>query len=972
MKKQTKKRVLAAVCCAAVLLTGSAAHLLWTPKTNGKETAKTDILSESELKTAVLKKQDVPIGITYDEAVKAGHKARLYSEEPNIYTVVFQNEDNTRTMYYYNVPAKYEAADGTVRDCDNTIVKSEDRGFAYQNREGFFTSKYPKNAKDGISLSGENEITVKPVNSEAEESIETAAAPQGSLFTALQSGVLRLMTANNGSAEATEEYVDYPEAFGENTILRYTPLLNGVKQDVILNERVNKDSFSFEFDFGDSDLKDYGDGGLYVVDAKSNDETGYISPIRVFDANGKEAEGCRYTFEKATDGKWLVTAHVNKEYLESESTVYPVTVDPDYTDIATYGVHDATVYQSDKTKNEGKLGVVYAGKRSGMGVSRIMIGFRKLELTSIAGSEIYESYFSLRDLMCYSDPITLQAYEFKHDSWDESTVTWSNAKLDDTSSYASSPVATRTISYAEGIKQKYEHRYYFNIKSVVSKWCEHTGYPAFGFMVKSSSESTTRCGYFGSTQDSSNKPTLVLRYLKPAKTVNNGTFYFKNAQSGKYMTCRDSGDYDVFQKALGGKIEQRWKVQYVSEGCYYIIPEVNTAKHLKMETQENGATECNIRICTASTSAYQRFRIIHSKFGYRLVADRFPKQAVQITNGSTSDSTIKLTAYGKKNYQNWVMVDASKVPQSVTVSPTTKQLVKGAKATITATVKPSTASQTVEWKSSNTAVATVSSSGVVTAVGKGTAKITATSKGYTYATASSTVTVVEKPDLSVSALTLSGSIVGDTITANATIKNTNSAAAATSARFDFYKASTATGTPVYTSTVSVGALAVNGTKAITASFKPEQPGNYCVKVTADSTSAVAELNESNNTKTATRLLKDYYDAADGSTNTAPRPEFTEAAGTYGTVYTSNPDAHDRWIYSGDVDYFEIGFDDAVHTSVSVPSGCTVQLLSENGEVLKTSASGDSFVKCNRGAKYVKVTSSETKKYEISIKVFTKR
>lgn len=856
MKKQTKKRVIAAVCCAAVLLTGSAAHLLWTPKTNLKETAKIDVLSESELKTAVLKKQDVPIGITYDEAVKAGHKARLYSEEPNIYTVVFQNEDNTRTMYYYNVPAKYEAADGTVRDCDNTIVKSEDHGFAYQNREGFFTSKYPKNAKDGISLHGENEITVKPVYSEERESAETAAAPKGSLFMALQSGILRLMSANNGSAEATEEYVDYPEAFGENTILRYTPLLNGVKQDVILNERVNKDSFSFEFDFGDSDLKDYGDGGLYVVDAKSNEETGYISPIRVFDANGKEAEGCRYTFEKTADGKWLVTAHVNKEFLESESTVYPVTVDPDYTMLTDYGIKDATVYQSSKDKNEGRASTLYVGKRSKEGVSRILIGFWNLDLAAISSTEIVSSYVSLKDIKCQSSAITLQAYELKK-AWDQNNVTWNSIGLDNTSIYESNPTATRTVSAAEGDKQTYTDRYYFNIKSTAKKWCDHTTYPSYGFMIKSSSESTTLCGYFGSMQNSGEHPTLVVNYKAPERTVDDGYYYFKNAQSGKYMTCRDTGDYDVFQKALSGGKNQRWKVEYASDGYYYIIPELNEKKHLKMETQENGATECNIRICTASTSAYQRFRIIYSKFGYRLIANRFPTQGVQITNGSTSDSTIKLTLYEKKNYQNWVMIPANNVPQKLTISGGENPIITDT-TTLTANITPSNASHEILWTSSNENIATVEN-GVVTAHDKGTVQITATVKNYAYAK--------------------------DTVTLS---------------------------------------------------------------------------------------FEDSYDAADGSTDTAPRPEFTEAAGTYGTVYTSQPDAHDRWIYSGDVDYFEIGFDDAVHTSVSVPSGCTVQLLSKNGEVLKTSASGDSFVKCNRGAKYVKVTSSETKKYEISIKVFTKR
>ena len=83
----------------------------------------------------------------------------------------------------------------------------------------------------------------------------------------------------------------------------------------------------------------------------------------------------------------------------------------------------------------------------------------------------------------------------------------------------------------------------------------------------------------------------------------------------------------------------------------------------------------------------------------------------------------------------------------VTLSKDTLELVNGNSGTLTATVEPSEASQSVTWASSNTAVATVDESGNVTAVGAGTATITATAKvaaadGLTHS-ASCTVTVME-------------------------------------------------------------------------------------------------------------------------------------------------------------------------------------------------------------------------------------
>ncbi|HAE17370.1 MAG TPA: hypothetical protein DCG51_12610, partial [Erysipelotrichaceae bacterium] len=72
--------------------------------------------------------------------------------------------------------------------------------------------------------------------------------------------------------------------------------------------------------------------------------------------------------------------------------------------------------------------------------------------------------------------------------------------------------------------------------------------------------------------------------------------------------------------------------------------------------------------------------------------------------------------------------------QSVSVSPETAQMFTGEKLQLQAAVLPSAASdKTVTWKSSNTAVATVDSTGKVTAVSNGTATITATTRdgGYT-------------------------------------------------------------------------------------------------------------------------------------------------------------------------------------------------------------------------------------------------
>ncbi|CAM4015764.1 Ig-like domain-containing protein [Mesobacillus zeae] len=116
----------------------------------------------------------------------------------------------------------------------------------------------------------------------------------------------------------------------------------------------------------------------------------------------------------------------------------------------------------------------------------------------------------------------------------------------------------------------------------------------------------------------------------------------------------------------------------------------------------------------------------------------------KVTGKAKGTATITATVQGAKAAKVKVTVTPPVAAKSVKLNRTMVTLGKGKTLTLSATVSPSnTTNKTVRWKSSNTKVAKVNSSGKVTAVGAGTAKITAiTTNGKTH-TATITVPYVK-------------------------------------------------------------------------------------------------------------------------------------------------------------------------------------------------------------------------------------
>ena len=142
-----------------------------------------------------------------------------------------------------------------------------------------------------------------------------------------------------------------------------------------------------------------------------------------------------------------------------------------------------------------------------------------------------------------------------------------------------------------------------------------------------------------------------------------------------------------------------------------------------------------------------------------------------VTAVGAGSATITATSEGQSGT---AAITATQVPvASVVVSPATATLTVGQTTQLSATPKDASGNpltgRVITWATSNAAVATVSTSGLVTAVGAGSATITATSEGQS-GTAAVTVSVVPVASVSVSPATASLT-VGQTSQLTATPKD---------------------------------------------------------------------------------------------------------------------------------------------------------------------------------------------------------
>lgn len=620
-------------------------------QTETSENLLSDIPSKKEqelIKNTELNKEDIPeeilenADVTLDEIKDIDETDNL---DLNSFTTV--NQDNSKTLHIFQSPVKYyDEKQNQIKFIDNTLKSSRkttsgEKKYAYENKSNNIKTYLPENSREYVSITDTNEkapLSFTPVG-------EKQAEVKKKIFTFL------------GEQENIAEYAG---VFGKGYDLQYIPQGEGVKENIYI--RKNRGKYTFSFHVKAPGLQPDREEGQEIsfLDKKTGETIYTLGKLYLRDSyTGKPDNADHLSFEnkyriQQVDGDcYLLTYVLDKKFLTSTSTRYPVLVDPSIT-TSRDSFYDAPVYSKKSTQNFGGNAFAEIGKVS----SNYGVGY---------------GYFQTNDMdrYIYINPkkitkATLRVYEGSgttyaskilaydtDDTWLSSTITWKN-KPGKSGSALSSQIIKKSGFYE------------FAITSCAKNWLAdklgEDGYTQrYGILLAPESSSQGRkdiCTInYGTT---SKKPCIKIQYTEDT-SVADGTYFLENSNSGKNLTIDGK---IVEQRTATSGMKQQWTIKGLANGYYCIANRYHGGKGYLRTYQGDGPKDATIWV--DGTGDPIRYKIVKNNDGtgtYRILSKvSGDLKALSIDGGSKANGVnAAFSGYTTHAKKKWKL---KKVPAS--------------------------------------------------------------------------------------------------------------------------------------------------------------------------------------------------------------------------------------------------------------------------------------------------------------------
>ncbi len=458
------------------------------------------------------------------------------------YAKHFVCEDGSYVVATYNEPVHYKE-NGQWKEIDNSLelknnVKSNTGKAMYAPKSGTVDIKIPQSFSDGQKVSATNkgytisfgaklERTVYKNNSTAvvKEVSELSSSQMKDKSLTTQKSVKTTKSVSNESEVTTFNdnvmavenqagAIVYEDVFS-NADLEYIVTTNSIKENIIVNEKQDTYTYSFDMDFGELIPIVNSDNSIRVVDPVDTEETiFYIEAPYMYDANDVKSTDIDMSLVKK-DEIYILTLTASSEWLNSSERAFPVVIDP----TVYLSFDDVFVMDGLGNKNETKINKELRVGRNLTNLTRTYIK-PTLPTNIPTGSYINSAYLKLTKDYYFQalsgSNISIRAYDcYDVNTWNATNITWENQPYNNSDNGYSSGHSYLSSVSATSSKTTYS----FSITSAVRRWLN--GGVNNGIMLASSNESTKTQVDFHSSRasDSSNYPKMYITYTAPTVSI---------------------------------------------------------------------------------------------------------------------------------------------------------------------------------------------------------------------------------------------------------------------------------------------------------------------------------------------------------------------------------------------------------------------------------------------------------------------
>lgn len=545
------------------------------------------------------------------------------------------NADGSYTLFDYGYPVKFRE-NGQVKFIDHSLQKASfwktlTNGVAYENTENSIKTYFPKKIADGVRLEMETDtLRILPVVK------QNAAA-------ALPESV----------SEDADILIEYPDAFGEGAHLQYAPIPTGLKENILLEAYTGQNVFAFRLYTGDLVPERTEGRWIRFVDPDDSHASFLIGESFAQDSyTGAYDDTTRhvtydnfYTITREAEGVYLLEMEIDRDFLESAETVYPVTIDPTYSDLSTMinGTYDANITKPQSYDNDfsGQYYVVRAGDQMAYIKNYGIENYKHIDPNMIIQA-FYQVYQPTQDA-----PSCTISLDIPWNVHNIHTVTY-DTLYNDIHNFG---YDTKTLP---ALSSQWSNTS-FNITDALRSWLQYSlGEGGYTYDVGFILRATSGARIFGAAENAgvSKQPVVMVSY-RQGGTVEEGIYRIRSRRTSNMVSVAGTpgNGANVLTEESNHGASQRWKITPVNNGLYTIRNMAGTNYYylgLSSSTDSNGVNIC------LSTTAY-KWRIIKNGNGsYRIMPDLSFTRGVNIDySGGVDQKNLLLWSYAGGSNEQW-------------------------------------------------------------------------------------------------------------------------------------------------------------------------------------------------------------------------------------------------------------------------------------------------------------------------------